>query len=290
MTTKKSATPKTTIMSALVDELCPTLDEALAAYEASGSTEDFNTWNAKWASDYMDSKISKRLETPAPAETSKPATKKKTSKAEHAANPDHIPTVPAEIMEVQTSLVPANDQIFTTKVDLLHQATDRIRGEVDAIAKSFCKIGFNLWEIKHENLFESDGYRNISEYGEHVLGFKKSSTANYIAICERFSVRIDGKPTAQLMEGFSNFSYGQLSVMLSLPESKIKDVTPDMTVNAVRALKKDGEPEESGDTKTSDMPDPPVKIFSRTLTAGTIDIAIKLLQDNLGKEISIYVE
>lgn len=138
------------------------------------------------------------------------------------------------------------------------------------------------------------GFKNISEYGEKVLGFKKSSTANYIAICERFSVHKDEKPTAQLMDGFSNFSYGQLSVMLALPEEKVKEVTPDKTCKEIREMKKESG-EESESAETSGLPEdyeahPPIEVFSRTLTKENIALVISLLRENIGKEISIYVE
>ena len=238
--------------------------------------------------------VSKRLEKPEVQEVKKPAGRKRASSKK-----DDIPRVEAEIVEGQTSLIPKQSdddcqRLVEKQISQLSSATAYIGKEVESVAKSFCKIGFKLWEVKEKELFKAQGFKNISEYGEKVLGFKKSSTANYIAICERFSVHKDEKPTAQLMAGFSSFSYGQLSVMLALPEDKVKEVTPDKTCKEIREMKKDSS-EESESAEMSGLPEdyeahPPIEVFSRTLTKENMALVISLLRENIGKEISIYVE
>lgn len=219
------------------------------------------------------------------------------TKAKKAMVNEEIPHVEAEVMENQTSLIPIKAP--ETPVDLeklskrLDDATTYIRREVRTVAKSFCKIGFKLWEIKENKLYELQGYKNISEYGEKVLGFKKSSTANYIAICDRFSARKDGKPTATLCENYASFSYGQLSVMLSLPEDKVKDVTPDKTCREIRDMKKESSDsvlDEEGEGASVTEIRTPIELFSRVLTQDNLVLVIKVLRENVGKEISIYVE
>jgi len=90
--------------------------------------------------------------------------------------------------------VPAIEKVEAEIVDMeklsnrLETATSYIQKEVSNVAKSFCRIGYKLWEVKEDKLYLGQGYKNVSEYGQKVLGFQKSSTANYIAICERFSV------------------------------------------------------------------------------------------------------
>jgi len=194
--------------------------------------------------------------------------------------------------------VPAVQAVKAEIVDMenlskrLESATSYIRKEVGNVAKSFCRIGFKLWEVKENKLYIGQGYKNISEYGEKVLGFRKSSTANYISVCERFSVRKGDKPTAQLMDNFSNFSYGQLSLMLSLPEDKVNEITPEATCKEIREIKKaerGGDDQEAAGAPGVKI-NPPIVVFERQLTQDNLPIVIKLLRENVGREMYIAVE
>lgn len=191
----------------------------------------------------------------------------------------------ADVVPPETSLVPQDHNLNS-----MNAATAYIREQIDIVAQSFCKIGFKLWEVKENHWYKSLGFKGVGEYGEKVLGFKKSSVSNYISICERFSVLVDGKPTAELREDFSAFSYTQLSEMLTLPNDKISDVTPDMTCKEVRALKKDAEHEQEDEAEQEVFEDgQPYNLFARTLTQGNFETVVNLLKDVIGKEIQIIV-
>lgn len=239
---------------------------------------------------------SKRLENPDPSVAAKNPDSKPTKKS--ATKSDGIKKVKAEIMPGQTSLIPKKtDVAIAAEKKRLEESTDYIRKEISAVATSFCRIGFKLYEIKDKELYNAQGFKNISEYGEKVLGFKKSSTANYIAICERFSELKNGKPTPRLASSFAAFGYSQLSVMLALPESKVEQVKPDMTVKEIRSLK-DAESKKAPTTSVPEYDnhghkieysDPPVVIFDRVLTEENLVILIKLLRENVGKEICVEI-
>jgi hypothetical protein len=178
----------------------------------------------------------------------------------------------------------------------LDKTTEFIRKEVASVAKGFCRIGYKLWEARENKLYEGQGFKNVYQYAESVLGFKKATTANYIGICEKFSVHKDGKPTLQLVSAFSTFSHGQLSEMLTIPEEKLNDVTPDMKCKDIRKMKntetvEDGD-EESGENEGTHVKkaNPAISIFERILTRDNLSIVHKLLQENIGREISIFVE
>lgn len=171
----------------------------------------------------------------------------------------------------------------------LSAATEYIREAVDVVAHCFCRIGFKLLEVRENQWYKALGFKSVTEYGEKVLGFKKSSVSNYIMICERFSVYIGSKPTPCLSDDFSSFSYTQLSEMLTLPAEKIHSVTPDMTCKEVRALKKQEVDEEEEEDEEEEDLEQPYNLFCRVLTENNLDTVINLLKDVIGKDIQIIV-
>ena len=212
---------------------------------------------------------------------------------------EDIPHVEAEVMEGQVSLIPSKEDKPVDMAKLserLENATTYIRREVTTVSKSFCKIGFKLWEVREDKLFEAHGFKNVYEYGEKVLGFKKTSTGAYISVCERFSIYKNGRPSASLSPDLNGFSYGQLQLMASMPEDQIKDISPDTTCKEIRELKRVSKITDSVEDKKDSAPavvpeiNPPFEVFSRVLTKENMAMVIKLLGENIGHEITIYVE
>lgn len=218
------------------------------------------------------------------------------------------PSTPHEIIDVKA---------LSERLD---KATGYIRKEVGTVAKSFCRIGFKLWEIRENKLYLGQGFKNVYEYGESVLRLQKTSVASYIAVCERFSLSDkDGKPTCLLDSRYANYSYGQLSLMLSVPDEKLSEIEPDFTCKEIRELKKlvnsesgdklekesvtapknggksDNKPDKPKKSRrgyNDDFVDPlaPTELFNRVLKKEDVVIIIKMLRENIGREVSIYVE
>lgn len=123
--------------------------------------------------------------------------------------------------------------------------TQKIKNAVEETAKQFVYIGFLLWEVKEYKYYYENGYDSVYEYAEAELGFKRSSTKNFIAICETFcrrSGQFGETPTMFLADNWNQFKYSQLTEMLSMSAEKRKQATPDMTIKQLRELKR--EPEE----------------------------------------------
>lgn len=206
----------------------------------------------------------------------------------NALSVDEIADIKAqEFQSTGMEIVPQDDTELLASN--LSAATEYIRQQVDIVAHSFCKIGFKLLEVRENQWYKALGFKSVTEYGEKVLGFKKSSVSNYIMICERFSVYADGKPSAQLSDDFSSFSYTQLSEMLTLPAEKLDSVTPDMTCKEVRALKKQEVDEEEEEDEEEEDLEQPYNLFCRVLTENNLDTVINLLKDVIGKDIQIIV-
>lgn len=121
--------------------------------------------------------------------------------------------------------------------------TQKIKRAMEETAKQFVYIGFLLWEVREYQYYYENNYSSVYEYAEAELGFKRSSTKNFIAICEQFCRKSEYKlPTMFLDERWNDYSYSQLTEMLSMSAAKREQAAPSMTVKQLRELKK--QPEE----------------------------------------------
>ena len=117
--------------------------------------------------------------------------------------------------------------------------TQKIKNAMEETAKQFVYIGFLLWEVKEYQYYYENGYDSVYEYAAAELGFKRSSTKNFIAICEQFCRKSEYKlPTMFLDERWNDYSYSQLTELLSMSAPKRDQTTPGMTVKQLRELKK----------------------------------------------------
>lgn len=119
--------------------------------------------------------------------------------------------------------------------------TQKVKRAMQDAARQFVYIGFLLWEVKQYEYFYEGNYNSVYEYAEAELGFKRSSTKNFIAICENFCRKDQNfkeLPTMFLDERWSDFHYSQLTEMLSMSEKQREEAKPDMTIKQLRQLKK----------------------------------------------------
>ncbi len=96
-------------------------------------------------------------------------------------------------------------------------------------------IAWRLSEAKRLGYAEQLGYKNIYELGEVEFGFKRSSTAAYIAVDEQFLSNRVG----HVQERWRNYSFSQLVEMLPLDDYDRTLVQPDWTVKQIRQWRKD---------------------------------------------------
>lgn len=124
--------------------------------------------------------------------------------------------------------------------------TEKIKKAMYEAAKQFVYIGFLLWETKEYEYHKELNYDNVYDYAAAELGFKRTSTKNFIAICENFCERnkegILGTlssrfPTMRIKPEYKEFNYSQLTEMLSMSAAGREQVTSDMTVKQIRDIK-----------------------------------------------------
>ena len=112
---------------------------------------------------------------------------------------------------------------------------DIIKEETLKMQKSFVKIGWYLKHIRDQELFRVDGYANIYECAEDQLGYSQSTVSRFINICEKFS---KDHNSPELDERYNGFDKSQMIEMLPLNTDQLAKVTPDMTVQQIRDIKK----------------------------------------------------
>lgn len=127
-----------------------------------------------------------------------------------------------------------SDIVTVSSEDLLFAQTflKRTREDLEDVGRSFFRICFRLYEAKQFNYPLMLGYSDIYELAENEFGFKRSSTASYIAICHRF---MQGK--MYLAEPWKEYSFSQLVEMLSIPYINRRELPPTCTIKQIREWK-----------------------------------------------------
>lgn len=137
----------------------------------------------------------------------------------------------------------------------LETCTNRIKQCVYNVTSNFIEIGFRLWECEHYHYYKELGFDSVCDYALSELGFKKSSTRNFIRVYERFcdhdivkrASKSEGDTISLcrgnycLLHKYKDFTYSQLTELLSLSDSQIKAIAPapEDTVKEIRNKKQE---------------------------------------------------
>lgn len=181
--------------------------------------------------------------------------KKKLSEAEKTKKNFETLMQPVGVLEAEFEL----QQKFQAYVgSQLDTCTNRIKQCIYNVTSNFIEIGFRLWECEHYYYYKELGFDSVCDYALAELDFKKSSTRNFIRVYERFCNHNIVKNAAldtsnsrvpckfivgnyTLLSEYKNFTYSQLTELLSLSDSQIEAIapTPKDTVKKLRDKKQD---------------------------------------------------
>lgn len=143
-------------------------------------------------------------------------------------------------MEDENTMVPETGTIDHTGPEWyqmeipLDEIGRYIHTDLKTAARSVISIGYWLMYVRDRNQFQEYGYSDINEYAARQFGFSRSTTKRYIDRCIRFS---KGGNSPILDDRYRDFSKAQLQEMLGLDDEQLEQVTPDMTVRQIRAMK-----------------------------------------------------
>jgi hypothetical protein len=127
--------------------------------------------------------------------------------------------------------------------NLTYKDADAILGDCMAnIKRSFVATGYYLRYIRDHELYREGGYGNLWDYAQDRFGITRTTAARWMEINSRFSK--DGNSPV-LADEYGKYGKSQLQEMLYLEDEQLENVTPDMTVKEIRAVREpDPEPEE----------------------------------------------
>lgn len=181
--------------------------------------------------------------------------KKKLSESEKTKKNFETLMQPVGVLEAEPALQQKFKAYACTQ---LETCTNRIKQCVYNVTSNFIEIGFRLWECEHYYYYKELGFDSVCDYALAELGFKKSSTRNFIRVYERFCNHNIVKNAAldtsnsrvpckfivgnyTLLSEYKNFTYSQLTELLSLSDSQIEAIapTPKDTVKKLRDKKHD---------------------------------------------------
>ncbi len=115
----------------------------------------------------------------------------------------------------------------------------RIEKTFRNMAENFIELGFWLKQVRKDEKFKEDGYKDIWEYAKDKYGISRSKCSRYMDINDKFSEN-GNSPT--LAEEYKNYGKSQLQEMLYLEDSQLESVTPDMSVRDIKGLRTLKEP------------------------------------------------
>lgn len=111
---------------------------------------------------------------------------------------------------------------------------DKIKTKLNETVNNFVVIGFYLKQVRDNELFRQDGYKNMEEFAKGEYNLSASTASRFMDINTKFS--INGNSLA-IKDEYVNFSYSKLQEMLTVKEEDLGLITEDTTVKQIRELK-----------------------------------------------------
>ena len=170
-------------------------------------------------------------------ETTTKTTKTTTNKATTTKTVKQLPKA-----VLNQPLMSETDKILASQKKVFDKHTATIRKEMTNVEKSFLKIGHALYMIStiyNSKSFKTIGYKDIYDYAQKEFNIARGTCSDFMNIIEQFAKRDEhGNLLPELDEKYKAFSSSKLSVMVSLSDDDLEKVNPDMTVRAIKDLKK----------------------------------------------------
>lgn len=112
-----------------------------------------------------------------------------------------------------------------------------VMNDLMSIRSNFILLGFHLHEIKMCEYYKDFGYDNFYEFCENNFGLKKSSINNYLLVHSTFCEKNGFCLTNRLDKKYSDYNYGQLVELCSVPENERNEYSSKMSVREIREKK-----------------------------------------------------
>lgn len=126
------------------------------------------------------------------------------------------------------------------ETDSAKYSFEYIMSDISDIKTTYIRLGFHLDEFKHNEFYKNFGYVSFEDFCEKNVPLEIKSIHKCLQVFYRFAERqaLSGLRRDKIDKRFSDYNYSQLCEMVSMQESDIKEVSPAMSVKAIRNLKK----------------------------------------------------
>ena len=167
-----------------------------------------------------------------------------------------------EVIDVVESGIMTASEPRDFKDKALARHTVAIEKLMNGVKKNMVEIAVRLRDIKEKALFEKDGFVDVFEYADKILGYKKAMVYKMVNVANKF---IEELPTGKgyasiIVHDTEDYSVSQLMELGSLtPEEVIEldekcKIDPSMTAKDIREVVKEyqkkDEPKEETEQET----------------------------------------
>lgn len=108
--------------------------------------------------------------------------------------------------------------------------------ELEKQAESFIKVGYLLKIARDTEILKESGYKTVAEFAKERYGLTKDIVSRYIRINDRFS---KNGYSEELEDQYKGFGYSKLAIMLTLPDSIIGALDPQMSKSGIEEVQKE---------------------------------------------------
>lgn len=112
-----------------------------------------------------------------------------------------------------------------------------IGANLKTVARCVVAVGYYLKQVRDRELWkdaEDAGYLSVWDFASREFGISKSTASRYMSINDRFS---EGGDSPLILEKYAELSKSQLQEMLYLTDQQAEAVTPETTVQQIRAMR-----------------------------------------------------
>lgn len=108
--------------------------------------------------------------------------------------------------------------------------------EIRKTAEGFVRVGYLLKIARDTSILHESGYGSVAEFAQAEYGLTKDVVSRYIAINDKYS---EGGYGDRLQERFRGYGVAKLAEMLTLPDSVIEAMNPQLTKAQIREVKEE---------------------------------------------------
>lgn len=118
------------------------------------------------------------------------------------------------------------------------QAVNRV---LNRTVEDFVLTGYLLKQARDTDILQGPGYADEKEFAWGEYRLDTSQVSRYIHVNDKFS---EGGYSPKLQEQFRGYGYTKLTIMLSLPDTVIEELTPAYSKAEIQSVKEEIEEEE----------------------------------------------